>query len=351
MSSTKEILIIGQGLAGTLLALELRKSGKSFLVVEGRLPYSASAVAAGILNPVTGKRLAKSWRADRFLRSARKTYREWESLLGKTFFTETRVLRLFKDEEEQRVWKKKKDLLKYKDFLGKRYQPGNFKDSLKDKHGSFEILKAAILDVQTFLQASKDLFASEGCLCEKNIDHADISIADDILKYSGKSYHKVIFCEGFRVSGNPWFQSIPMESSQGEIQTVMANAPLPEGILNCGKWLRPLGNGLFQAGSTHKWDNMYSDPEKENDNEIQDEMKNILHQVPVLLHRRTGIRPASKDRKPVLGFHPKNPCLGILNGFGGKGSMMGPWMAKHLSDVIQGVTQIDSELDVRRYCN
>ena len=261
------------------------------------------------------------------------------------------MLRLFKDAEEQKVWKKKKDLLEYKDFLGKRYHQGEFKDSLKDKHGSFEILKAAILDVQTFLQASKDLFASEGCLCEKNIDHADISIADDILKYSGKSYHKVIFCEGFRVGGNPWFQSIPMESSQGEIQTVMANAPLPEGILNCGKWLRPLGNGLFQAGSTHKWDNMYSDPEKENDNEIQDEMKNILHQVPVLLHRRTGIRPASKDRKPVLGFHPKNPCLGILNGFGAKGSMMGPWMAKHLSDVIQGVTQIDSELDVRRYYN
>jgi glycine oxidase len=351
MSSTKETLIIGQGLAGTLLALELRKSDKNFLVVEGRLPYSASAVAAGILNPVTGKRLAKSWRADRFLRCARKTYQEWESLLGKTFFKETRVLRLFKDEEEQKVWKRKKELIEYKDFLGRRYQPGEFKDSLKDCQGSFEILKAAILDVQTFLQAAKDLFASEGCLRENNIDHDDISIANNIAKYSGKLYHKVIFCEGFRVDDNPWFQSIPMESSQGEIQTVMANTPLPEGILNCGKWLRPLGDRLFQAGSTHKWDNMYSDPKKENDNEIQDGMKNILHQLPVLLHRRTGIRPASKDRKPVLGFHPQNSCLGILNGFGAKGAMMGPWMAKHLSDVIQEVTQIDPELDVQRYYN
>jgi glycine oxidase len=349
MSSTKKVLIIGQGLAGTLLALELRKSGKSFLVVEGRLPYSASAVAAGILNPVTGKRLAKSWEADRFLKSASKTYREWESLLGKTFFKETRVLRLFKDEEEQKVWKKKKSLLEYKGFLGKRYNHGKFKDSLKDKHGSFEILQAAILDVQTFLQASKDLFAAEGCLCEKNIHHDDISIAEDMAKYSGNSYHKVIFCEGFRVVANPWFQSIPMESSQGEIQTVMTHVPLPDGILNCGKWLRPLGNGLFQAGSTHKWENLYPDPKNESDNEIQDGIKNILNKVPVLLHRRTGIRPASKDRKPVLGFHPQNPCIGILNGLGAKGSMMGPWMAKHLSDAIQGITPIDSELDVRRY--
>ncbi|MBT3470342.1 MAG: FAD-binding oxidoreductase [Opitutae bacterium] len=351
MPSTKEILIIGQGLAGTLLAMELRKAGKKFLIAEGRLPHSASAVAAGILNPVTGKRLAKSWKANKFLKYARETYQELESLIGKSFFRETRLLRLFKDEEEQKIWKKKKDLAEYKDFLGKRYQECEFKDSLKDRHGSFEILNAATLDVQTFLMGARDLFALEGSLCEKKIEYDDISIANDIPKYSGKAYHKVIFCEGFRVGDNPWFQHIPMESSQGEIQTVMPGTPLPEGIINCGKWLRPLGNGIFQAGSTHKWNDILSAPQKEDDDEIKEGMKKILHHVPTLIRRETGIRPASKDRKPVVGFHPQKPCLGILNGLGAKGSMMGPWMARHLSDVIQGLTQIDSELDVRRYFN
>ncbi|HBA65740.1 MAG TPA: FAD-dependent oxidoreductase, partial [Methylococcaceae bacterium] len=54
-----DFLIVGQGLAGSLLAFELIQRNAQVMVVDdGR--ENASEVAAGLINPVTGIRLVKS---------------------------------------------------------------------------------------------------------------------------------------------------------------------------------------------------------------------------------------------------------------------------------------------------
>lgn len=59
-----DYLIVGQGIAGTLLTHFLLKKNKKFLVADLYNPNSASSVAAGLFNPVTGRRLVKTWKAD-----------------------------------------------------------------------------------------------------------------------------------------------------------------------------------------------------------------------------------------------------------------------------------------------
>src|SRR5687768_11683343 len=98
-----DILILGQGLAGTLLAWEFERAGISFAVVDAGHAQAASRVAAGIINPITGRRLVKSWRVDEWLPAARTAYREIERALGVPIWQEMRIRRFFADERERRV--------------------------------------------------------------------------------------------------------------------------------------------------------------------------------------------------------------------------------------------------------
>ena len=53
-----DFLIIGQGLAGSLLARELRRCEKSVLIVDDGWKSAASQVAAGLMTPLTGRRFS-----------------------------------------------------------------------------------------------------------------------------------------------------------------------------------------------------------------------------------------------------------------------------------------------------
>ena len=68
-----------------------------------------------------------------------------------------------------------------------------------------------------------------------------------------------------------------------------------------------------------------------------------------IIHRRTGIRPSSKNRKPVLGTHPEYSQLHIFNGMGTKGSSLAPYFSSQLVDYIEGKVEIPHELNVQRY--
>jgi glycine/D-amino acid oxidase-like deaminating enzyme len=56
-ASQIDFLIIGQGLAGSILAYELIARGQRIMVIDNDHLGSASKVAAGIINPITGHRL------------------------------------------------------------------------------------------------------------------------------------------------------------------------------------------------------------------------------------------------------------------------------------------------------
>lgn len=95
-----DYIIVGQGIAGSLLAWELLEKGFKVLVIDDGYKSSASKVAAGLINPITGMRLVKSWEADKFLGLAKSYYINLEKRLNVNFFKEREILRIFKDEME-----------------------------------------------------------------------------------------------------------------------------------------------------------------------------------------------------------------------------------------------------------
>ncbi|HVX26524.1 MAG TPA: FAD-dependent oxidoreductase, partial [Parafilimonas sp.] len=69
-----DYIIIGAGISGTWLSYYLLNEKKSVLVIDDNANNSASKVASGLINPVTGRRVVTTWMADELLPFAWKEY-------------------------------------------------------------------------------------------------------------------------------------------------------------------------------------------------------------------------------------------------------------------------------------
>src|ERR1700685_1337051 len=90
-----DVLIVGQGLSGTWLSWWLKNQGVTFKIIDQVSPDSASRRAAGLINPVTGRRMVTTWMIDELMPFASKTYREIGNFLNESFIDETSVIDFF----------------------------------------------------------------------------------------------------------------------------------------------------------------------------------------------------------------------------------------------------------------
>lgn len=73
-----DFLIIGQGIAGTAMGYRLEQAGQSFLIFDLPESNKSSRVAAGLYNPVTGRKMVKSWMAEYLFPKIEPFYQEME---------------------------------------------------------------------------------------------------------------------------------------------------------------------------------------------------------------------------------------------------------------------------------
>ena len=101
--SKSSTLIVGAGLAGTLMAWELEKRGVEFEVWDSDA-QSASKVAAGMYNPLSFKRLVEVWNATPHMEEMQKTYRELQEFLGVKVLHPTPIIRIFPNQQYCDLW-------------------------------------------------------------------------------------------------------------------------------------------------------------------------------------------------------------------------------------------------------
>ena len=99
-----DILVVGRGLAGTLLTYFLKEQGFSVTLAGAGDRNSSSRIAAGIIHPVTGRRIVKSWMADVFIPFAEATYARCETLTGTEFYSRKEIIELVKEPGEMNEW-------------------------------------------------------------------------------------------------------------------------------------------------------------------------------------------------------------------------------------------------------
>jgi len=344
-------LIIGQGLAGSLLAYRLIQAGVSVLVVDQDHHESSTIAAAGLINPITGKRITKSWLLETLYPEALALYTELDSLFGETFFHPCEAVRLYKNDfERERVAQRREDndyahWLSQEDVVRTPHPVG--------KREGVEIHGAGWVDLPKLLEVLK------GWLIEKNtyrtgrLNIDELTVQEASIEIQGERFERVIFCEGYQAQHNPFFNWLPFKPAKGEILSLKTTTAkeLNNTLVNQGKWALPVGDDLIKVGATYGWDPLDSEPTDVAKKELLESYEQLLPNAPEadLFEHKAGVRPATLDAKPFIGKHPEHPHIMLFNGFGSKGSLLTPFFSKHFSKVILGKEILMPEVDLNRY--
>lgn len=346
-----DFLIIGQGLAGSLLAWELISRGCKVLVIDNGVE-NASLCAAGLINPVTGMRFVKSIQIEILLPAARNYYQELSRFFRVEFYIEKNMLRIFKSEKELHNAQKRLKDLSYQAYLGEILDLPGFKNlgGLNTGFGMIEQTQTGYLLTQPLLATLKQFLIERQSYQQQIFDYADISLSPN-LSWQGIYPKQIIFCEGYKLQDNPWFSTLPLQLVKGEILTLESANPLPDKILNYGHWLVPLNNHEFRTGATFDTvtlDTLCTEAAK-------DLLLNSLQQIlpstttAKLLKHQTNIRPCTLDKQPFIGHHPRYPQLAIFNGFGAKGSLQIPYYSRQFADNLLQNKGLDLIVNCQRY--
>jgi hypothetical protein len=110
-------IILGQGLAGTVLAFRLLERGEEVRIIDDQWKSSSSMVAAGLWNPIVFRRINKSWKADECIAELDLFYPSLEDKLKAKFYRSVPIWRIHGSKQEQDLWDEKKDLPGFRPYL------------------------------------------------------------------------------------------------------------------------------------------------------------------------------------------------------------------------------------------
>jgi glycine/D-amino acid oxidase-like deaminating enzyme len=348
-----DALIVGQGLAGTLLSATLMARGLRVLVVDDGHRSSSTRMAAGLLNPVTGLRLTRLRQAERFIPEALHSYRELEQRWGVGFYHAMPMLRIFRSERQRADWLKRLRTPGYGPFLQEPLSSAELPADLYAPHGAGLQLQTGYLDTPTFLAAGRRWLRQENALQEGGFDWSGLQLGDQEARWRDVAARWVIGCEGYRGADHPWFNWLPFRPCKGQILTLETPDRLPAWILNRGTWLLPVGAGHARVGATYERDDIGSGPTLAAREELLREARDLF-QGRVRWELRgeaVGVRPGTPDRMPLVGLHPQHAQLGMFNGFGSKGVLMAPYYARCLAAALLDGAALPEEASLQRWWN
>ncbi len=340
-----DFLIVGQGLAGSLLGWELSQRGCRIVVVDNGLE-NASQVAAGLINPVTGLRIAKTPDIDTLLPAAKRYYAALENRFRQTFLIEKPMLRLLRTEKERRSAERRLLEPGYRDYLaGIEAPPPAFYDCL----GALRQKQTGYLLTVPLLTALRQYFSERDSYLETALDYREIRFAPR-LRWRNLRPACIVFCEGHRGIHNPWFDWLPFQPVKGEILTGRYQGKALSEILNYGYWFIPLPDRLFKTGATFDRERLDGEITAQAKTSLLTELKCVCPSLRTeVVRQQAGIRAATQDRQPFVGRHPGRPELAVFNGFGAKGSLSIPQYCRLFADTLLHRLPLPARIDIKRH--
>ncbi|MBN7811626.1 FAD-binding oxidoreductase [Algoriphagus sp. H41] len=341
-----DFLIIGQGLAGSALAYRLEQEGQRILLFDQPESNQSSRVAAGLYNPVTGRKMVKSWKAELLFPEIEPFYRQLEEASGRRFLTKEKIYRPFLSIEEQNEWMGHSSDPAIAMFVEKIFTESQHPE-MNDVFGGVLLRMSGWLNINEFLDGMAGHFGER--LCRQAFDESLLEPAPEGWRYGDILAKSLIYCNGLGAMKSRFFGFLPFAPVKGEILEVQQQFD-PGFIANRGVFRVKLAPGVYRVGSTYTWHDLDTGPSESAKSEILAKLQELV-KVPVdsVKSHKTGIRPATKDRKPFLGKHPVEDSVYIFNGFGAKGVSLIPYFSKMMTRYLIKSEPIIAEVDIARY--
>ncbi len=345
-----DYIIVGQGLSGTVLAHTLIRAGNSVLILDDVPIQSSSLICGGLFNPITGKRLVKTWMADEIFPFLNRFYSGLESELGEQLIWNLEIKVPIHTEER---WKEAENRLKSDDYRNwmvlKEEQEVSIYEVLK---GTMSFHPSGYVDVEKMIVLSRNKWKSEGIFAQKSVEWNQVSYSNEIVTIGDFRAKRLICCEGYKAIHNPYFCWVPFAPVKGELLEIKAEGLSDSNILKSkGVFVLPLGHKRYKIGATYVWDDLSEAPTEAGQSEIMEKYNLAFSAKANILRHFAGIRPAVKDRRPVIGNHPEFTQIGIFNGMGTKGVSLAPYFADKAAGFWNTGIPLDVEISVSRFEN
>ena len=323
-----DFIIVGQGLAGTLLAHDLIELEKSVIIIDTHLKASASRVAAGLINPISMKRCIPAMPSN-YLTTAFNRYSDLEDKLNSRFIFKKPLLRLFDALETKDLWIDKYEN-KQMDLYIDEFCAVNTFSFLKDEFSSAIVKPAGYLDLKEFLAVSREYFKDNNILLEEKFNFSEFN--DRNVSYRNLKADKIIFCDGFRIKENPFFDYLPIAPTKGELMHIKIPSVEDFGkIISKGIYIIPNGNYEYTVGATYDRVDLTENLTKDGQNFLKEKLDEVLNVEYEIISSVAGVRPTVKDREPLIGMHKEFNNIGVFNGLGARGVLNAPHFSKEFS--------------------
>lgn len=342
-----DYIVVGCGLAGIAFCEKLRTNNKSFLLFDDASQQS-SIVAAGMYNPVILKRFSEVWLASEQLKLVKPFYSQLETLLNVKLDYELKLYRKFTSVQEQNLWFDAMDKPKLEPFLSQTIIK-NSNNNIEAGFGFGEVLQAGRVDTNMLIDHYLKFLEHENVLKKERFQHEKLKIQNDEIEYNGLKADRVIFCEGFGLKKNIYFNYLPLTGTKGEVLTIKAPDLKIDYALKSSVFVIPEGNDVYSVGATYNWEDKTQSITELAREELVSKLKTLIHCEFIVINQVAGIRPTVKDRRPLVGSHTAYNNLFVLNGLGTRGVMIAPFIANALFNYIECNEPLIPEIDINRF--
>ncbi len=346
-----DFLIIGHGIAGICVAEHLEKNGATFSIINHENIHSSSRVAAGLYNPITGRKMKKTWLADEIFPYLESFYSSLEEKLNAEFLIKKKIYRPFTSIEEQNEWigsdENDSDGINFIDSVATEPQ---FKEFIEDPSGGITLSNSGYLDLNTLIDAHKNYLVEKGLYYSEKLDYQKLKVTEELITYKEIKAKNIIFCDG-PLNENSYFDWVPTAPVKGEILHIETSSPLPEDVIfNRGVFIvKHAQNNYYRVGATYEWKNLDHYPTEKAKNQLLGKLEELLRIPFKVVGQVAGVRPASNDRRPIIGNHPLQKNVFLFNGLGTKGVSLAPYFANDFSLFLLKNKILNEEVNISRY--
>lgn len=340
MHSEFDIVIVGCGLAGAAAAWTLRERGRRVLVIDDGRHDSASRVAAGLITPVTGPRLATPLDWAESWSTCRDFYDRISRRLEQPLLRVATAVRLLAPAEHERA-------------AVRMATPGSLLRALQHEldipncnweGGALEMFPAAQLDVTAYLEGVRSSFLEQGQWIADRLDwDHDLEWTPDGARLPrwGVTAGCVVQCVGWPGAAPPGFPTARFRPAVGEVLLLRVPDWPEQRVIHGPVWIVPESRTVLRVGASFRWDRFHEGPTEAGRRQLLNRFQQISNTPYEVIDHHAAIRPATVDQAPLLQQHSQRPRAWSLNGLGSRGVLRAPRLAAELADRL---ARLDSEI-------
>lgn len=329
-----QFLVVGGGLAGIMMHFHLSKYGKC-MVVDHLNFKKSSTVAGGIYNPLMLNYQKKAFKCDLLYPQLSKFYSALEQQLNSTFHHPVPIHYLVNSNEELNDW----TLFDHQNTVYFNLEKPKESSFLAEHKAELIIHNSGWVDLNQLIESYHSMLKSKNELINDDYKCIKHEIKSDVIVHCQGNYLTQYFDDSLNI----------LKPAKGEVLIVETNENFTDKIYQQGVFMIPLGDGIYKIGSNFEWLDLSENPTEKGKNEILNKWLKWFSGDYKIIEQLAGIRPSSKDRRPILGQLNSFKNEYVFNGLGSKGIALAPYYANMLALNIVENSPIEKEVDINRF--